>query len=62
MNNIDTIYLFLFILSVLTVIRTVFRIISSLLDKEPQRLYFSSRELLLIGISISYILTFLIKH
>jgi hypothetical protein len=61
MNDFNTIYLFVFIFSVLTVLRTVFRFIVSLLQESPQKLVLSSRELIFLAISISYCLTYIIK-
>lgn len=61
MNNLDTVYLFVFIFSVLTVLRTVFRFIVSLLQVSPQKLVLSNRELIFLAISISYCLTYIIK-
>ena len=61
MNDFNTIYLFVFIFSVLTVLRTVFRFIVSLLQETPQKLVLSSRELIFLAISISYCLTYIIK-
>jgi hypothetical protein len=61
MNDFSTIYLFVFIFSMLTVLRTVFRFIVSLLQESPQKLVLSSRELISLAISISYCLTYIIK-
>ena len=61
MNNIDSAYLLLFIFSILSVLRAVLKFISSLLQDPPQRLVLSSWELIFIGLSISYCLTYLIK-
>jgi hypothetical protein len=61
MNDFDTIYLFVFIFSMLTVLRTVFRFIVSLQQESPQKLVLSSRELIFLAISISYCLTYIIK-
>jgi hypothetical protein len=61
MNDFSTIYLFVFIFSMLTVLRTVFRFIVSLLQEVPQKLVLNSRELLFLAISISYCITYLIK-
>ena len=61
MNDFNTIYLFVFIFSMLTVLRTVFRFIVSLLQESPQKLVLSSRELIFLAISISYCLTYIIK-
>lgn len=61
MSDFNTIYLFVFIFSMLTVLRTVFRFIVSLLQESPQKLVLSSRELIFLAISISYCLTYIIK-
>lgn len=62
MNNLESTYLFLFIFATLSVLRTVFRFISSLLQNPPQKLVMSDRELILLGASISYCLTYLITN
>ena len=61
MNNLDSLFLFVFILSTLTVIRTVFRFLRALLQNPPTPLVLSSRELIFLGISISYVITYLIQ-
>jgi hypothetical protein len=61
MSHIDTLYLFVFIFSMLTVLRTVFRFIVTLLQESPQKLVLSNRELIFLAISISYCLTYIIK-
>ena len=61
MNDFSTIYLFVFIFSMLTVLRTVFRFIVSLLQESPQKLVLTNRELIFLSISISYCLTYIIK-
>lgn len=61
MHNIDTIYLFIFVFTILVSLKNVTNFISALLSKEPKPLVYSNRELILLGISISYILTYLLK-
>jgi hypothetical protein len=61
MYNIESIFLYLFIFSVLTVLRTVFRFIGTLLQNQPERIVLSNRVLIYLGLSMSYIITFLIK-
>jgi hypothetical protein len=61
MNDINTIFLFVFIFSVITVLRTVFMFIVSLLQDTPQKMVLSNRELIFLAISISYCLTYIIK-
>jgi hypothetical protein len=61
MNNIENILLFIFVFTILTTLRAAFRILGSLLQKEPKPLQFSNRELIFLGLSISYIITFILK-
>jgi hypothetical protein len=62
MNDINTLFLFVFIFSVLTVLRSVIKLISSLFQEIPEKysLYFG--ELVYLGLSVSYIITYIIKH
>jgi hypothetical protein len=62
MNNLDTIFLFVFIFSVLTVVRTVFRFIRALSQTPPTKMVLSGRELIFLGLSVTYCLTYLIRH
>jgi hypothetical protein len=62
MDNIGTIFLFVFIFSVLTVFRTVARLISSLLSNPPKRFIWNRGELIYLGLAISYCLTYFIKN
>jgi hypothetical protein len=62
MCDLNTIYLFVFIFSVLTVLRTVARIISSLISTPPKRMEWYRGELIYLGLAISYCLTFIIKN
>jgi len=62
MNNLDSIFLFIFIFSVLTVLRTVFRFISTLSQKLPTKLVLSGRELIFLGLAVTYCLTYLIQY
>jgi hypothetical protein len=57
MHNIDSIYFFVFIFTILVFIQNSIKIISSLLDEEPKGL--TSRELIILGLSISYITTYI---
>ena len=62
MNNINTIFLFVFIFSVLTVLRAVARIIGSLFVHPPKKLEWYSGELMFLGFAITYCLTYIIKN
>jgi hypothetical protein len=61
MNNLSTIYLFLFIFVTLNILRNVFRFIRALSSTPPQRLILSDKDLILLGVSVSYFLTYLIR-
>jgi hypothetical protein len=61
MHNIDAIYLFIFIFSILVSLKNVTKFIGALLQKEPKPLVYSDRELMFLGISISYIITYLLQ-
>jgi hypothetical protein len=62
MDNIDTFYLFVFIFSTLTVVKTVGRIISSLFLNPPKPMVWGKWELMFLGLTISYCLTYIIKN
>jgi len=60
MHNINTIYLFLFVFTILVALMNVLKFLSALLQKEPKPLVLSNRELFLLGISMSYLITYLL--
>ncbi len=62
MLNIENIFLFLFIFSILTNLRVVIKFISALLQDPPQKLVLSSRELFFNGLMLSYLITYIIKN
>jgi hypothetical protein len=59
MHNINTIYFFIFVFTILVSLLNVFKLLRALLQKEPQPLVLGNRELLLLGVSISYLITYL---
>jgi hypothetical protein len=61
MTNIYTIYLFVFIFSILSMSRIFFKFIISLLQTDPKPMVFSGREIFFYGLIITYIITFLIQ-
>jgi len=61
MHNIDTIYLFIFVFTILVTLMNVLKFLRALLQKEPKPLVLSNRELLLLGTSISYLITYLLQ-
>jgi hypothetical protein len=60
MHNIETIYLFVFVFTILVLLRSVTKFVSALLQKEPKPLVYSNRELIALGLSISYLITYII--
>jgi len=60
MHNIDTIYLFIFVFTILVTLMNVLKFLSALLQKEPKPLVLGNRELFLLGISMSYLITYLL--
>jgi hypothetical protein len=61
MLNIDTLFLFIFIFTSLTIIKTIVKVISAVSQKNPQPIFKSDTSLLFQGLSLTYILTYLIK-
>ena len=61
MHNIETIYFFIFVFTILVALSNVLKFLRVLLQKEPKPLVLSNRELLLLGVSISYFITYIIQ-
>jgi|TARA_R110000868_G_scaffold181576_2_gene422495 hypothetical protein len=61
MTNIETIYLFVFIFSTILLVRTTLKFIISLLQTKPEKMVLSNREILFNGLSLSYLITYLIQ-
>jgi hypothetical protein len=61
MLNTESIFLFLFIFSVLVVSRITLKLVSALLRNPPVKVDIGSRELIFMGSCVSYILTYFIK-
>ena len=61
MFNIESIYFFVFVFTILVVLRTAKKFVSSLLQNPPKQLVMSNGELILNGLALSYILTYIIK-
>lgn len=51
---------FIFVFSLLAVVRTIFKFISSLLSNPPKPLVLTTREIVFNGIFLSYVITFII--
>jgi hypothetical protein len=61
MFNIDTIFLFLFVFSTVSCLRLTFKFFISIFQEEPQKIILDNKSLFFYGISISYIITYLIR-
>jgi len=59
MHNIDAIYFFIFVFTILVSLKNVTKFIGALLQREPKPLVYSNRELIFLGLAISYIITYL---
>jgi hypothetical protein len=59
MLNIDNLFFFIFIFSVLVVLRTTVRLIGALSQNSDVRVLKSDRELIFLGLTVSYIITYL---
>jgi len=60
MHNIETIYLFIFVFTILVTIKHITKFIGALLQSRPEPMVYSNKELLYLGLSISYIITYII--
>jgi hypothetical protein len=61
MLNINTLFIFLLVLSILYTFRILFIFISALLQTQPGKMVVSSKELVLLLFTVSYIITFIIQ-
>jgi len=61
MLNIDNLFFFIFIFSVLVVLRATVRLIGALSQTSDTRILKSDRELVVLGLTISYIITYLFQ-
>ena len=59
MHNIESIYFFILVFTILVSLKNVLKFMSALLQREPKPLDYSNRELIILGLSISYIITYI---
>jgi hypothetical protein len=59
MHNIDTIYFFICVFTILLVLKHIVKFLGALLPKEPKPLIYGKLELIYLGLSISYIITYI---
>lgn len=58
-SNLESVYFFIFIFSILVSLKNSFKFISALLQSDPKPIVYSNRELIFWGLSISYLITYL---
>jgi hypothetical protein len=61
MLNINNLFLFIFIFSLLGILRILSMFIVSLLQNPPKEMVISKRETILFGVFISYVITYLLN-
>jgi hypothetical protein len=61
MINYNTIFLFVFVFSILTNLRLVVKFVSALLQTPPKKMVLSNRELIFNGLMLSYLITYIIN-
>lgn len=59
MHNIESVYFFILVFTILVSLKNVLKFMSALLQREPKPLDYSNRELIILGLSISYIITYI---
>lgn len=62
MHNIETIYLFIFVFTIFVILKNVFKFLRALAQKVPKPLVYSDRELIFLGLSLSYFITYLLTQ
>jgi|688.fasta_scaffold116108_3 hypothetical protein len=61
MLNIDTLFLFLFIFSTLSMINFIFKFIRAIFRPIPEKISLDTMALIYFGLCVSYFITFLIQ-
>jgi hypothetical protein len=61
MHNIESIYFFIFVFTILVVLRNITKFVGALLSKDPKPMVYGNRELIFLGLSLSYLITFLLQ-
>lgn len=59
MLNINALFYFIFLFSILSIIRVFFKFLATLLQKEPKPISLTNRELIFLGFAISYFFTYI---
>lgn len=59
MNNLNTLFFFILVFTLLVFLKSLGKMIGALLHGQPLVLVFGDRELIILAISISYIITYI---
>lgn len=59
MHNVDALYFFIFVFTVLVSLRHLLKFIVAMLEKTPKPLVYDNIKLISLGLSISYIITYI---
>ncbi len=59
MHNIESVYFFILVFTILVSLKNVLKFMGALLQREPKPLDYSNRELIFLGLSVSYIITYI---
>ena len=59
MFKIDILFFFMFVFTCLILLKNLTKFISALLQKEPQPMVYGNRDLIILGLSISYFITYI---
>lgn len=59
MHNINSVFFFIFVFALLVTLRNLLNFVSALSQKKPEKYVLSDRELIILGFSLSYILTYI---
>lgn len=59
MHNIENLYFFIFVFTILVILKNSIRIIGSLLLSDSKPVPYSDKELIFLGVSISYFITYI---
>ena len=61
MHKFESIYLFIFVFTIFVVLRHIAKFVSALLSREPKQLVYNNRELIFLGLSLSYLITYILQ-
>jgi len=62
MTKIDNLFFFIYIFSCLSVVNLIYNFIINLTQSRPNKFHLNKYQLIFYGVSISYIITYIIKN